>query len=249
MGENGDFLGEYDITASNLVNAFKDLNKDIVNTLSDIEKTFFKHNVKSQNSDKFRVVMVGGFSNFYLSKRSVKEFFRAADNDSRFETHFKADDIALAISKGAALIAEDVINIDETYPISLGLVVKMKNNKGEVDGEEQYISIFKQGDIVKTHEITYINKRISQAGQLIFSINTGSKQSSFKIRINKDIKQLYPNFTKENNRWKLGFSIDDNSFIYVYIKDKYDDVTKTELGDILNEYSDAIIFEYEEGND
>ncbi len=88
------FLGNFNITASNLVNAFKDLDRDIKNTLQEMSSKFLKYGVDVNNADKFRVVMVGGFSNFYLSKRSVKEFFGADDEDRRFETHFRADDIA-----------------------------------------------------------------------------------------------------------------------------------------------------------
>ena len=236
---DGGHLGMGEISASNLVNAFKDLDKDIKNTLQNIANKFLKHGVDANSADKFRVVMVGGFSNFYLSKRSVKEFFRADDDDRRFETHFKADDIALAISKGAALIAEDVINIDETYPASLDLVVKMMNSEGFI--EEKSINVFKQNDIVKTHNVSYIDKRISQAGKLILSYDNGVKGSSFKIRIDKDTHELYPNFNRSNNKWQIGFSIDESSFIYVHIRDKYKEEIKTELGDILNEYKDSII--------
>ena len=238
---DGEYLGVGNISSSNLVNAFKDLDKDIKNTLQEIANSFLLYGIDANNSDKFRVVMVGGFSNFYLSKRSVKEFFRADDDDRRFETHFKADDIALAISKGATLIAEDVINIDETYPASVDLVVKMMNSKNFV--EEQSIGIFKKGDTVKTHSVIYIDKRISQAGKLILSFDSGNRGGSFKIRIDKDTKELYPNYNRPNNRWQIGFSIDDSSFIYVHIKDKYRAEKKTELGDILNEYSESVIME------
>jgi len=233
------FLGNFNITASNLVNAFKDLDRDIKNTLQEMSSKFLKYGVDVTNADKFRVVMVGGFSNFYLSKRSVKEFFGADDEDRRFETHFRADDIALAISKGASLIAEDIINIDETYPISVGLIVKIMNSKGFV--EEHYISIFKQGDSVQTYEVSYIDKRISQAGKLIFAFDNEDKKSSFKIKIDKDVHELYPNFNRINNKWQIGFSIDSSNFIYVHVRDKYGYEKKTELGDILNEYSEAVI--------
>lgn len=241
MADNDDFLGMFDITASNLVNAFKDLDRDIKTTLKELSQSFLKHNVDSTNSDKFRVVMVGGFSNFYLSKRSVKEFFHADDDDRRFQTHFKADDIALAISKGAALIAEDVINIEGTYPLSLELVVKLINEKGFVT--EETISIFKKGETVKTHSVEYINRRISQAGNLILSFDNGKKGCNFKLKFNKDTQELFPNFNRPNNRWQIGFSIDDSSFVYVHIRDKYNTERKTEIGDILEEYSKSIFME------
>jgi molecular chaperone DnaK len=237
--KHDNILGIFNITASNLVNAFKDLDRDIKNTLQEMSSKFLKYGVDVTNADKFRVVMVGGFSNFYLSKRSVKEFFGADDEDKRFETHFRADDIALAISKGASLIAEDIINIDETYPISVGLIVKIMNSKGFV--EEHYISIFKQGDSVQTYEVSYIDKRISQAGKLIFAFDNEDKKSSFKIKIDKDVHELYPNFNRINNKWQIGFSIDSSNFIYVHVRDKYGYEKKTELGDILNEYSEAVI--------
>jgi molecular chaperone DnaK len=241
MADNDDFIGSKEVTASNLVNAFKDLDKDIKTALREIAQTFVKHNIDDTNSDKFRVVMVGGFSNFYLSKRSVKEFFHADDDDRRFKTHFKADDIALAIAKGAALIAEDIINIDPTYPLGVELVVKMMNEKGFVT--EQTIPVFQKGETVKTDNVEYIDKRISQAGNLILSCNNGKKGCNFKIKLDKETEELFPNFDRPNNRWKIGFSMDDSSFVYVHIKDKYNDERKTEIGDILEDYSKSVIME------
>ena len=241
MADNDEPIGSRAVTASNLVNAFKDLDKDIKRTLREIAQSFLKHGIDSENSDIFRVVMVGGFSNFYLSKRSVKEFFHADDDDRRFQTHFKADDIALAISKGAALIAEDVINIDETYPLSVDLVVKMMDEKGFV--AEETILIFKKGATVKTHNVEYIQKEISQAGKLILSFDNGKKGCNFKIKLDKDTQELFPNFDRPNNKWLIGFSIDDSSFVYVHIRDKYNAERKTEIGNILEEYSNSVIME------
>ncbi len=242
---NDEHLGMGEIMASNLVNAFKALDKDIHSILQEISTSFRKHGVETENSDKFRVVMVGGFSNFYLAKRSVKSFFHADDNDRRFKTHFKADDIALAISKGAALIAEDVISIDETYPATLELVVQrlVANTKEKLYAEEECIPIFKEGDIVRTHKVNYIEKLISIAGEITLTFHNGIKGMNFEIKIGKDARELYPLYTRKSNKWKIGFSIDENSFIYIHIKDIYDNEIKTELGDILNKYTNSIIME------
>jgi molecular chaperone DnaK (HSP70) len=245
-GENRNYLGEFDISASNLIHAFKDLDKEIKTTLREIAQTFPKHNIDTNNSDKFRVVMVGGFSNFYLSKRSVKEFFYATDNDERFETHFKANDIALAIAKGATIIAEGKINIDETFPVNLDLVVQRVNAKNVA--EEKTINIFKKGEIVKKHTVSYVkinrqNIRIRQAGNIVLLLDNGNEGGKYKIHLNKNIQDIFPHYNRVNNEWYIGFSIDENSFMYVYVYDKYmkeRDAIKTNLGGIIDNYVNSI---------
>ena len=61
------------------------------------------------------------------------------------------------------------------------------------------------------------------------------KRSSLKA------EKLFPNIDKPNNRWQLGFSIDENSFVYFHIKDSIGEEKITELGDLIREFRERII--------
>ena len=59
-----------------------------------------KHNIKTEDSQQFRVVMVGGFSNFYPVRDTIKGVFQSTTGaDRRFQS-LTLEDTALAISKG-----------------------------------------------------------------------------------------------------------------------------------------------------
>ena len=239
--KNDEPLGIGEILTSTLIHSFSPLKEDINSALKQIKSSFNIHNVESKNSDKFRIVMVGGFSKFYLSQKAVKEFFNAKDDDKRFETYFKTHDIALAISKGATLIANDIINIDETYPLSVDLVVERLDQKTKFIKKDN-INIFTKGDIVKTHQAFGLNIRIKNTGDIILEMDLGLG-NKFLLPISKDREKLFPNHNKKSNSWEIGFSVDENSFVKLHLKDIENNEKVTNIGDILRRHQNLIIVE------
>ena len=233
--------GKISIKPSILVSCFDELLKDdITSSLKEIEAYFDIHGIDINNHDEFRIVMVGGFSNYYLSQLAVKDFFGSkTDSDRRFETHFTLEDTTLAISKGATLIANEFVELDETYPMSIGLVLFTINSNGE--REEIKEVIFKKGDTVTTHNINYSNSNVINSGKITLFLDNG--RTSYKIKLDKNPEDIFPNHDEENNSWNIGFSMDENSFFYLYIKDKLGEEKKTEIGNIIEDYKDSIIVE------
>lgn len=239
--KNNRLLRSEEIFTSNLYHSFEPLKEDINRVLREIEEQFSTHNVNIEDSQSFRVLMVGGFSNFYLSQKSVEEFFNASFKDERFNSYFQGDDATLSISKGASLIAQNIIKIDETHPLTLDLLFFKKNRDGTIGDKEQEKRIFTKGDIVKNHKVQMQKGKIAKAGNIKFSIK-GLGVEKIIIKIDKNKEELFPNYNIENNKWQIGFSIDKSSFLYVHIKDETGEEKKTELGYIL-QYKDAIIME------
>jgi len=233
--------GKLSVKSSLLVECFNILLKDdINNSLTEIEKYFKIRGINTNNHDEFRVVMVGGFSNFYLSQKAVGDFFNSkTDSDRRFETHFSLEDTTLAISKGATLIANEFVSLDETYPMSIGTVLFTINTNGE--REEVRDTIFYKGSKVSSDNIVYNDRTITKNGKPTLFLDNG--RSSYKIKLDKNPEDIFPNHNMENNSWNIGFSMDENSFFYLYIKDASGEEVTTDVGNIIEDYKDSIIVE------
>lgn len=233
--------GKISIMPSSLVKYFdKLLVDDITTSLNEIQEYFKVYGIDVNNHDEFRIIMVGGFSNYYLSEKAVKNFFNSkTESDRRFETHFTLEDTTLAISKGATLIANEFVELDETYPMTIGTVFYTVNSNGEL--EEVRDVIFKKGDVVTANSIQYCKYTVVGSGKPTLFLDNG--RTSYKIKIDKNPEDIFPNCKQDANEWEIGFSIDENSFYYIHIKDKSGAIINTEIGNILEEYKDSIIVE------
>lgn len=74
-------------------------------------------------SEDFKIAAVGGFSNFYLVRKQIHEFYNI-DPNSTADGRLKNMDEAkteTAIACGAALIAADMVKLSKLAPLSMGL--------------------------------------------------------------------------------------------------------------------------------
>lgn len=233
--------GEISVKSSDLVKVFDEvLKSDIETSLKEIKEYFKVYGINQETSKEFRVIMVGGFSNFYLSFSTVRKFFNSiTEEDTRFETNFSLEDTTLAISKGAALIASEDVKIDETYPMTIGIELHKATPSGELEKFRK--SIFKKGESVKTHTVMYIDLNIKNTGKIPLFIDNG--KNNFPLLLDKHPENIFPNYSLENNEWQIGFSIDENSFFYLYIKDKSGKELKTEIGNVIEQSKYILIAE------
>lgn len=235
--------GEYrlEFTPSLLIESFDELLKESIHdTLQDLRNRFDSYNIDESNSTHFKIVMVGGFSAFWLTQKVVMDFFGTKTlSDKRFEDVLTSEETALAISRGAALIASREIEVETVYPMTIG-VMAAKLEDGYLQMVE--LPLFKKGDVVKDNSPEYIEDKITGIeGKLPIFIDDG--KSKYKLTIDKSLQDLFPNADASNNHWKVGISIDHNSFVYVYIADKYGKTTKHELGNLKDKYKDLIVIE------
>lgn len=230
---------ELSITPSLLIESFDELVKDdIVDSLSEIKKYFDFYNIDITNDKKFKIVLVGGFSSFYLSQRIVMDFFGSVTlSDKRFEQDFTKDDLALSISKGAALLAKDIIVEEQTYPMSMGVILYTPS------GDELIEIILKKGDSVIVNKTIFLPHNITTGKPTIY-FDDGAKKGI--IKLNEKIESLYPNAQKANNSWNFGFSVDSNNFYYLHIKDKDGEDRKTEFSHLINEFKDRTYIQKKE---
>ena len=83
-----------------------------------------------RNVDKFKIVLAGGFGNYYLVKKQVADKFRFSSQDKRKEYVMgNTANGEKAVSMGSALIAADKIRIRNTAPFSIGVAVRNASGK------------------------------------------------------------------------------------------------------------------------
>lgn len=228
-----------EITPKMLIECFDEiLKEDVIYSLNEIKKHFEYYEVDQENPKKFKIVLVGGFSSFDLSKKIVMDFFGALTiSDSKFEQELTKEDTSLAISKGATLISADMIGIDETYPMSIGLVAHRINNEGYK--EEFNDVVFKKGEKAVLNDVKFSNSTFSTTGKPSLFFDNGTK--NYKIQLDHSIDKIFPNFKDESNSWKIGFSVDQNYFFYMHVVDKTKQETKQELGNLIEEFKNTLI--------
>jgi molecular chaperone DnaK len=128
-------------------------------------------------NDNFKIALVGGFCNFYLTQKQVENFFTKGPSvDRRFQDSIRdTGECEKAVSYGAALLANEEINLRITAPYSVGIEVKsgdmyfainkydvimpnvpVKVRKGE--GEKKETARFAGGKIPKIAFNFYRNK-------------------------------------------------------------------------------------------
>lgn len=109
-----------EVMCSHLYKAFESVNapalEDALNQVSNIDEF---------DLDSTKIIFVGGFSNFCCVEHYVRKHFHTNDtaNDPRFPNILSEENKALAIAKGAALIADNKISVDVVFPYEVGLIV------------------------------------------------------------------------------------------------------------------------------
>ncbi len=216
---------------------------DFLRAFEEMKEYMVEHKVDYQDRERFRVVMAGGFSSFYLVRQEIRSIFGAGidTEDPRFDASFTLHDTALAISKGAALVANNLIDIDRVCPVSIGLRVFVDGGTGFFKfqdipllkkGEKlsQYREpVFLKGGIEVNLDLAMLNNA------LIFFLGDGKRRRHHKL--DKQIEQLLPNIEDADNRWQVGFSVDENLLFTFHAKDRHGKSKQTPLGDILQKYS------------
>lgn len=174
-----------------------------------------------RNVDKFKIVLAGGFGNFYLVKKQVADKFRFSSQDRRKEYVLgNAANGEKAVSMGAALIAADKIRIRNTAPFSIGVAVSVNGKYSKTFGLKY------NQDIVFNEE--YIQK--DAAGNYQTIVSRGGYIDKLLINMQEDDRATLvmipkPEFTQKLSRAiknpsqaaVAGFSLDQSGVISLHI--------------------------------
>jgi molecular chaperone DnaK len=121
---------EWRVTCGHLGRAFDNANKSVLEkSLEDVTKRFETQHVDSNQGDTFKVLLIGGFSNFCCVQETVRRFFSSSlnitsiDLDQRFDDLLSRENRALAVAKGASLIADNKVRIEQVCTHDVGLIL------------------------------------------------------------------------------------------------------------------------------
>jgi len=239
-------INEMPFYASALCEVYKaEIEPVIEQALSEMEPFFNEYGVKTDDRDKFRVIMVGGFSSFYLVQKTVQNYFKSdASTDRRFDSCFTLEDTALAISKGAALIANGIIDFDKRCSMEVGLKV-LTDIGGTL--QEKDIPILKKGTKISE----YANPIYLKGGAKIdvdptstrvpIVIYLKSNDKKRYLELEKTANEILPNISISNNKWKVGFSVDENENFVFHAEDMQGDKKETSIGYLMQRLSGIIL--------
>ncbi len=171
-------------------------------------------------ANNFRVLMVGGFSEFYPVRRMVEDVFRerfGSENDV-FTSHFSKSDRWSAISRGACLVAANRVRVDDLCPCTFGLVTY-----GETENDKDYHPLVQRGDPVdKYSSVVYFEGGAfgvntldeSAAPAITFYIERAGERMAMKGKTG--LSDLLPDFGTARS-WQFGANI-VKGVISIYIK-------------------------------
>ncbi len=174
------------------------------------------------NTDyNFKIALVGGFSNFYLTRRQIEEKFQKATLDNRFTDIINSRrDCEKAISYGATLIAKDKITFIQRSPYYLG-IAKPDTRQSNKAGYDYFFAI-KKGDEIVFNE-PYFVKNINDESDAYF-IGTSIPYIALcfdddmdNILCQRPVVEYQSSLQLEaTGKCRIGFSLDESMIITLH---------------------------------
>ncbi len=209
------FGGGYSVTFGQVMAAFAAIERGIEAVMQRLNHWL---NQQQQNID--RLFLVGGFSQFLLVEKTIRDALGMSADDERFDRNFNITNSAYAISYGACLIANNLVDPTEKYLHTLGIVVDTINS--EAEREERYITLVQGGrnlaELAQPQfaDIPPLFTFHDEPLTLTLWVDPQSKGNRFK--------EMLPDLVKlpshdPNDPWRVGMRVDRSQISYLVISD------------------------------
>ncbi len=232
--------GEVPVAPGDLVKVFGAVvQSSIHRAITELLARIDGHGVALTDPARFRVLMVGGFSSFHLVQEAIKDAFgNILTTDRRFEEILSLSDRALAISKGAALIANDLAEIVETCPADVGIKGFEQSAEGNLR-PVRFLILKKAVKIQDYHEPIW-------SKQIFVVVNTEIRLPVYIELIPKkpialdisgeSLQSILPDGVGAGSRIKIGFSVDRNMIFFIHVRDADNEARSkdTTLGHVMS---------------
>lgn len=225
---------EYDVTYGMIAQAYNRVIRDLLDgELNKIIRYMDKKGIDYSGEgeeDDFKIALAGGFCNFYLTEKQIRDKFKDVAEDRRFQDiQSGRRDCEKAVSYGAALIANGVVEFKSVAPYSLGFASRLQKDK-------PWYAIHKGEDI----EYGSVKMFLGPDGrELLFQ---GSAIPLIVFNFDDDpeyaeAREPLPEFQKKLNLekdkiYKFGYSLDQSMVItlhkWVVPKRQHPEVTEDE---------------------
>lgn len=223
------FSNGYTITNKEVDEAFQPIAEGIRRVLERVNQWLAQHQEECD-----RLFLVGGFSQFYLVQKTILDALEITETDPRVDNDFNLIQSAFAISYGACLIANGLVQPSETYIHTIGIVVGMMTASMRV--EEKFIPIIEGGanlDDLASLRFPDIPplEAFHDTPEVILGVVPQSKGQIFK-KVLPDTVKLPRNATSE--RWRVGMRVNRSQVAYLAIvSETGDSQIEYELGNII----------------
>ncbi|MBC1238343.1 Hsp70 family protein [Nostoc sp. 2RC] len=179
------------------------------------------HNWMQHHQQSFDFLfLVGAFSQFILAQNALLQALDIQENDPHFDPSFNNTHSAFAISHGACLIANNLIDPVERCAYTFGIVGENLNVHAEK--EQQLIPIIQSGtnldDLLHTK---FLDKPLLTAFTGNLLTITVWVDANIQGHILKEVKldgRQLPKYSG-NNSWRVGMRFSHENILYLVIED------------------------------
>ncbi|MBW4571206.1 MAG: molecular chaperone [Tolypothrix carrinoi HA7290-LM1] len=209
------FGGGYAVKCRHISEAFA----PIQNTIQEMSQRLQIWMQSHQQSFDF-LFLIGDLSQFILAQNAILQTLDIQENDPRSDPNFNNAHSSFAISHGACLIANSLIDPVERCAYTFGIVGESLNAHAEK--EQQLIPIIQSGtnldDLLNTK---FIDRPLLIAFTKHLLTITVWVDANIQGRIFKEVKldgRQLPNYSSDNN-WRVGMRVSHANILYLVIED------------------------------
>ena len=189
------------------------------------------------------VFFVGGFSEFYLVRERIKqEVLNLTEDSPRLIEELNQENVRYAISCGAALVANELIAVEEKFEHTIGVVgyvLKTIGDGMEMLKETQFLPVIKGGGRLSDYQdVHWADKEIKmheESPEVLIYLDPESKNRVIRVDPSKLASIKLPNFGLAANQWRVGMRINRSKVVYLVFEDARGNRVECELGDIVRQ--------------
>jgi len=213
---------DYEVNASDIAETFERVNAPALNeALARLLEQCREQGVNTQSQERFRVLMVGGFSNLYCVESKVRDAFASADGiqDLRFDNGMRLEDRSTAIAHGAAIAASEMV----------GLVYLCENDVGFyyydpcTESEEAPVLIERGKPVLEFREPRYFDYLLEvnpQGRTCAIRLFFDDGRGKVPVRMDETLLELCPNLDVPENTYQIGLSMGKHRIPMIHIRDR-----------------------------
>ena len=220
--------GDYTVTGKEVQQAFEPIREGIEKVLEGVKQWLADKQTKFD-----RLLLVGGFSQFILAQKAITDSLNIGKDDSRFDKQLNNTSSAYAISYGACLIANGLIEPTEIYPHTIGIIVEQLDPNCKKDRKQ--ITLIKGGlPLGKLTQINWYPKKLeakSKSLKIPLWIQPNSQGNIYEENTRDSI--VLPNHSSKA-LYQVGMQVSSSQIAYLIIKEiNSDKEVKYELGNVI----------------
>ncbi len=212
---------ELEVFAHDIFAAFEDIKTGIITVLDNIKK-------RSGTIDFDTVLFVGGFSQYFLTRQTILNYFDLEADSLKVKTFESRKDRLYAISFGATLVAANQVQIKERYPHSIYFnALKIVNHelqkiaKPMIEAGADFLPNHPQFSKAKIY-----NHTVPLEGYVMLE---GTKRVDFKKEI------ALPADFIDGTQFEVGIEINHSNLVKFVVRNGQQQMHKVDLSELFDD--------------